>query len=130
MGDAYSAKKESVLCASLLRGFLAGLLDFSFLEFPSSEAINVMTPRTTPLARFHAQTNSTVVNLNNEMVSVSEFERSLLSLLDGTRDTLNLIAAMKATFESRPGSEFEDQAIEQHVQQSLQRFTTSALLLP
>jgi methyltransferase-like protein len=96
-------------------------------------------PRTTPLALRQAANREPISNLNHCSVELTEFERYVLSLLDGTRTRGDLRAILAEQVrqgvlvlekEGQPfhAPERTQSVIEQTVERSLQKFAGLFLL--
>ena len=97
-------------------------------------------PRVTPLARRQAATGVKVVNLRQGVANLSELDRLVVSLLDGTRDRAAVVKAIAGRFLqgalqlSRDGKPVTDPAevrtlLEEQVRTCLDRLAAEALLL-
>ena len=86
-------KDTEALCRAFLTAF-AGASN-SLIELwqnPPAFAVSVSDkPMASPLARLQAQSSTQVTNLRHQPVNITEFDRQLLPLLDGTHDRASLI---------------------------------------
>jgi methyltransferase-like protein/2-polyprenyl-3-methyl-5-hydroxy-6-metoxy-1,4-benzoquinol methylase len=79
--------------------FLAGLIDFCV--HPTQVANRVSNrPLASPLARLQAEASDTVTNQRHENVSLDEFNRYLIALLDSHHDLDSLTERMQAAIAS------------------------------
>lgn len=56
-------------------------------------------PRATPLARAQSESARRVTNLRHETVELSDLQRYVMRLLDGTRDRASLVAELRGAFD-------------------------------
>ena len=97
-------------------------------------------PTASPLARWQAQHGARVTNLRHEEVTLTEFDRYLLPLLDGTRDRETLAAELRVVVDAgklnvaQHGVPVRDEErlreiLRTAVGEQLPRIATAALLL-
>lgn len=76
--------------ANLLSAYLGNLIDFHSQE-PTYAAHLDSHPHVSSFTRFQAEQGMEITNLKNKTLSLSQFERSVLRLLDGTLDSSQLL---------------------------------------
>jgi methyltransferase-like protein len=97
-------------------------------------------PEASPLARWQAPADTHVTSLRHQRVPVSDFDRALLPLLDGTRDRAGLLEALLERFrrgalnlarDGRPitGAREAGPALAQALDERLLRLASRALLV-
>ena len=82
-----------LLAKAILRCYRTDLIQFHLHELPEIHQISER-PMAAPLSRWQAIRREPVSNLAHELVDPSDFDRFVLSLLDGTRDRADIILAM------------------------------------
>jgi hypothetical protein len=112
----------------LLHCYTSNLVEFSQSK-PKFVSRLSARPIASPYARLRARTGGKVINFLLETVSLGEPSRLLLSLLDGTRDHAELAGLMKAWLEQKGSTADAAERSAQFVEQALQGFARSALLL-
>ena len=85
-----------------------------------------------PLARYEARTESLVTSLSHVQVRLSDFDRALLTRVDGTRDEPALVDEMIAASALRDlglGTSPDRRAVEDTVRAALEQYRLCALLV-
>jgi len=100
--EALAANGRPMLAATLMHAYLGNFVSLHVRPFEFDLRPGDM-PRASPLARFQASHgNSRVTNLRHSVTELNDFERVLVTLLDGTRDRGALVTALaEATLEGR-----------------------------
>jgi methyltransferase-like protein/SAM-dependent methyltransferase len=127
---------------AVLRAYAAGpgVVADLWLEPPRFAARPGPRPEASPLARLQAPGNSHVTSLRHQRVAITDFDRVLLPLLDGTRNRSRLLEALLEGFrkgalnlarDDRPISDAHQArpALAQALDEQLPRLATCALLL-
>ncbi|MCB0322359.1 MAG: class I SAM-dependent methyltransferase [Bdellovibrionales bacterium] len=119
---------RQVTLSTLLRAYLAGLVELSLDPSPTAFAIGT-TPRSTELARYLAANGKAVINLLNEPVELTPLERQLIALLDGTRSVSELLQLLQHSDASLAPSESIAFRSELDLTRQLERLAEHALLM-
>jgi methyltransferase-like protein len=127
------------LGSAILTGYTVRLLE---LHTHEPEFVTEVTdrPRASDLARAQAKKGGRITNQRHEIVTLDEFSRRTLQLLDGTRDRAALLDSMAALVqdgtlmveqEGRPvaGGDPLKQILGDAVDRCLNRFTKAALMV-
>lgn len=130
------SEEATAFSSVLLRAYLADLVEFHLIESVCA-AIPEEHPRVSSLARFEASRGKSITNLHNERVTVSPFDQSLLTLMDGNYNFAGLCKEMEgrnipAENQSSTSDDVseEQNPVSRAVQESLSRMAKNALLLP
>ncbi len=120
---------RSALGVAVLRVVTQSSWMVELWQSPPRFVIEVSTrPTASPLARWQAGRQAKVTNLRHLLMPISDFDRLLLSLLDGTRDRATLLGCLlDAVHQGRlkvPG-----ESLEALVNQRLAEFAQTALLV-
>lgn len=91
--DTPETRKE--LSGALFRSYLAGLVSLAYIDLDSATPSNTETPLVSPLVRVEAENSALVTNPFNEPIALSNFERALVTLLDGSRNNAALLEALR-----------------------------------
>ena len=89
-------------------------------------------PTASPLARHEARTESLVTSLSHVQVRLSDFDRTLLTRVDGTRDERSLVEEMiieSAKHDTGLGTSPDRRAVEDTVRAALEQYRLCALLV-
>jgi len=84
--------------AGFLNAFARGMIEFQAAP-PRFTTSTAGRPVASPLARLQAASSGVVTNLRHEQVSLDEFSRAWLLLLDGSRDARDLIDVLTSLSE-------------------------------
>jgi methyltransferase-like protein len=93
-------EQREMLAAALLSTFArshGGLLRLSLQSSQLAAGVSAQ-PVASPLARYQALQGAPITSLRHEMVPITPFDRHLLPLLDGTRDTDAMLDGLMARF--------------------------------
>jgi methyltransferase-like protein/2-polyprenyl-3-methyl-5-hydroxy-6-metoxy-1,4-benzoquinol methylase len=116
---------------TLLRFYVNGVLDFHTTDV--CFATNVPDkPTASRLSRIQAERGNVVTSLVHAQVRLNELEQSILPLLDGTRTSEDITAALQGKFEDRfvaIGGERGAPPLSKVVNDALDRFAGTGLLL-
>jgi SAM-dependent methyltransferase len=99
-----------------------GAAQLHVFDFPCEESVTAY-PRASRLARFQASSSQRVTNACHQIVELDEIGRSLLLLLDGTRDHAAIARDLALTPDAPPAEE-----IARHLRSSLEWMARMALL--
>jgi len=105
-----------MLADAMLRCAMVRLLDLTTHAERCATRLS-SRPVASPLARHEARTESLVTSFSHVQVRLSDFDRTLLTKLDGTRDEhmlINEMMAATATDDTRPIEETVRAALEQY----------------
>jgi hypothetical protein len=124
------------LAAALLQGHLSGVIELSIRPARCAARLT-RHPLARPLARLQAEADDTVTNLRHDNVQLNATARSLLRLLDGSRDFAALCSAMQAIMLDNarnmdPNLTLTDadrKQIAKGLEQDLRRFVDEGLLV-
>jgi methyltransferase-like protein len=126
------AVSGEVLADAMLRCAMVRLLDLTTHAERCAARLSTR-PTASPLARFEARTESLVTSLSHVQVRLSDFDRYLLTLLDGTRDERALVDDVIGALESGAiagmGSPHARPAVAETVRAALEEYRLCALLL-
>lgn len=112
-----------VLADAMLRCAMVRLLDLTTHAERCATRLS-RCPVASPLARHEARTESLVTSLSHVQVRLSDFDRTLLTKLDGTRDAPALVSEMMVAVASHDSC-----AVETTVHEALEQYRLCALLL-
>ena len=87
------AAAEEFLSAEMLTGMAAGVIEWRLSAVPFTTDVGT-TPATTPFARLQAERGYRVTSLRGETVTLDEFHRQVLVLLDGSQSIAKLTVAL------------------------------------
>lgn len=133
------AEQEAYVCQCLMRYlFLGGLLFYG--TKPTYAEKVAPKPKVSPLAMYHASTQSWVSNMRQEHTGLTPFDNKLIPLLNGTQDVNALVENMLPFFESKElilnesGKPVEDMALIREklppfIQEACARYAQLALLI-
>ena len=131
-GAAGATVTAEVLADAMLRCAMVRLLDLTTHAERCAARLSTR-PTASPLARFEARTESLVTSLSHVQVRLSDFDRHLLTLLDGTRDEGALVKDVIAALESGAIGSMEipqsRSAVEETVLGALEQYRLCALLI-
>lgn len=122
---------EPLLADAMLRCALVRMLDLT--THPECCATRISErPVASPLARFEARTEPVVTSLLHVEVKLSDFDKFVLRLLDGTRDRANIVGDVlnaAARGEVDTGGPRPRAAVEGAVEHALTQFRIAGLLV-
>ena len=120
-----------MLADAMLRCAMVRLLDLTtHAERCAARASRRATA--SPLARYEARTESLVTSLSHVQVRLSDFDRALLTRVDGTRDDSALVDEMIAASAGQDlglGTGPDRRAVEDTVRAALEQYRLCALLI-
>jgi SAM-dependent methyltransferase len=124
------------LAAALLQGHLSGVIELSIRPARCAARLT-RHPLARPLARLQAEADDTVTNLRHDNVQLNATARSLLRLLDGSRDFAALCSAMQALILDNARNmdpnltltDADHKQIAKGLEQDLRRFVDEGLLV-
>ena len=90
---------QNQLAATLMQWVLSGFIDFRFQE-DRLVVKGANKPMVSSWARSQARASRFVTNLRHEMISVSEVDRQIIPLLDGTRDIDSIASQIETLIRS------------------------------
>ena len=120
-----------LLADAMLRCAMVRLLDLTTHAERCATRLS-RCPVASPLPRHEARTESLVTSLSHVQVRLSEFDRALLTRLDGTRDELALVHEMmvvSAGADIGLGTSPDRRAVEETVRAALEQYRLCALLI-
>lgn len=120
-----------LLADAMLRCAMVRLLDLTTHGERCATRLS-RCPTASPLARHEARTESLVTSLSHVQVRLSEFDRALLTRVDGTREERALVdemIAMSALHDVGLGTTPERRAVEDTVRAALEQYRLCALLV-
>lgn len=120
------ADQRAILATVLLRGHLAHFVALHREPFVFENQVTER-PVANVLARALAPQNASVPTRRHKLMPLPAFERSLLTLLDGTRDVKQLVAELVA--KSSDSADWDQAAIAQRVQDAVAGFARHAFLV-
>jgi methyltransferase-like protein len=120
------ADQRAILATVLLRGHLAHFVALHREPFVFENQVTER-PVANVLARVLAPQNASLPTRRHKLMPLPPFERSLLTLLDGTRDVKQLVAELVAT--SSDSTNWDQAAIAKRVQDALAGFARHAFLV-
>jgi methyltransferase-like protein/SAM-dependent methyltransferase len=142
LDDATEEVDRALLGESLLRCYTSASTNLIELYVHPPRLVLTLgaRPIASPLARLQAEKTNQLTNLRHELVTVSEFERHALRLLDGSRDVAALIDALLQVVQtgglnvSENGAAITDPArlraiLRDALDQQLPRIVNAALLV-
>ena len=131
--------EDSGLSNSLLDAYLRSLIELHFQSPAIASKISDM-PVSFPLARKQAETVDQVISLRHTVIHLSPFARSLIKLLDGTRNRAALVEAIFKLIEKGvlniksqdpevlTSRAKQQELVEQTISRDLEMFRRSSLL--
>jgi cyclopropane fatty-acyl-phospholipid synthase-like methyltransferase/methyltransferase-like protein len=117
------AVPTEMLADAMLRCAMVRLLDLTTHAERCATRLSER-PTASPLARGEARTESLVTSLSHVQVRLSDFDRTLLAKLDGTRDEHALVGEMMVAAASD-----DYRAVEDTVRSALEQYRLCALLV-
>jgi methyltransferase-like protein len=90
---------EQNLAGDLLTACAAGVAELHIYE-PTFTTIVSEHPKTTEFVRHQAQTDSRITNQIHESVDADSFVRTIITLLDGTRNLKSIVSELEKLVES------------------------------
>ncbi len=127
-GKPETAEIKSELQGVFLRCYLAGLLSLAYLDSVTSEESDMSQPMVSKLVRAEVETGGLVTNVFNEPVALSDMERLLVSLLDGSRTNALLLQELKEKSEFTKIVQEENSSEEMLLDATLARLQSHGLL--
>ena len=122
---------SEMLADAMLRCAMVRLLDLTTHAERCATRLSPC-PTASPLARREARSESLVTSLSHVQVRLSDFDRALLTRLDGTRDEHALVNEMIVAATGQDiglGSSPDRRAVERTVQAALEQYRLCALLV-
>jgi SAM-dependent methyltransferase len=124
------------LAAALLQGHISGLIELSIRPARCATRLT-RRPIARPLARLQAETDDTVTTLRHDNLRLNATARSLLRLLDGSRDLPALCSAMEQIMlenarnmdPSLTLTDADRKHVSKGLEQDLRRFVDEGLLV-
>jgi methyltransferase-like protein len=92
-GGAGVTRDEQDLTADLLRCYRLRAVEFRPHDWTFAARVGEK-PIASPMARYQAAIGDTVTNLRHESTRLNEFSRTVLRLLDGTRDRAAILGRL------------------------------------